>query len=105
MKNIVFIAAFTFPLLLKSQDADSLSKAVQIDSIIKVSRTLCDQKKFDEAFNIMDAAEKISLAKFGKDHLTYANCIFNKGRIHQLSNKLKEAEPFYVQARELRGKI
>lgn len=105
MKNILFIAAFMFPLLLKSQDANSLSKAVQIDSFIKVSRTLCDQKKYDEAFKIVDAAEKISLAKFGKEHLTYANCIFNKGRIYQLSNKLKEAEPYYVQARELKGKI
>lgn len=105
MKNILFIAAFMFPLLLKSQDANSLSKAVQIDSFIKVSRTLCDQKKYDEAFKIVDAAEKISLAKFGKDHLTYANCIFNKGRIFQLSNKLIDAEPYYVKARELRGKI
>ena len=105
MKRILVLTIFIFPILLKSQDADSLSKAVQIDSIIKVSRALCDQKKFDEAFSIVDAAEKISIVKFGKEHLTYANCIFNKGRIYQLSNKLKEAEPYYVQARELRGKI
>ncbi len=103
-KHIIH-CSFHVSAALKSQDADSLSKAVQIDSIIKVSRTLCEQKKFDEAFNIVDAAEKISLAKFGKEHLTYANCIFNKGRIYQLSNKLKEAEPYYVQARELKGKI
>ncbi len=105
MNKLFLFLLFLLPAIMKSQTTDSLKAAIEIDSLIKISRTLSDQKKFDEAFTIVEAAQKMSESKFGKDHLSFANCIFNKGRINQLSGKLKETEPFYIQARDLRGKI
>jgi len=44
MKLLAILFLFTVPLFVVAQSTDSLSTAVQVDSMIKLSRTLCEQK-------------------------------------------------------------
>ena len=88
-----------------AQISDTIVCIKQIDSLIEISRALSKDKKFDEAYKIVEKAEAMSEQCVGKNHMTYANCIFNLGRVFHLQNKFSEALPYYQAARELRGKL
>ena len=87
------------------QSPDTSICLKKVDSLIEISRSLSKEKKYDEAYKTVETAEAISVQCVGKDHLAYANCIFNRGRVFHLQNKYQEALPFYQSAREMRGKL
>lgn len=88
-----------------AQVSDTVICTKQIDSLIDISRAQLKEKKFEEAYKTIENAEAICVKCLGTNHLAYANCVFNRGRIFHVQNKFTEALPYYQTAREIRAKL
>lgn len=73
----------------------------QVDSLIDISKTLAKDKHFTEATNVIDQIESICTTSIGKESLSYAKCLRQRGGILHYQNKFTEALPFYQKSRDL----
>lgn len=109
MMNVIRILSCALVMLIggniHAQVKDTSVCNKQVDSLIEMSRSLSKDKKFTEAYKAVEYAESITIACLGKDNLTFANCIFNRGRVFHLQNKFAEALPFYQTAMKMREKL
>ncbi len=84
-----------------AQNIDSLSVVSKIDSLIDVNTVLVEQRKFEEALEVIETAKSLAKEAFGNDHEIYANCAFNHGRtFHKIPN-YSESEILYLEAKAL----
>ncbi|MBK9722535.1 MAG: CHAT domain-containing protein [Saprospiraceae bacterium] len=103
MKYLLFFL-MTFCLsTITAQTVDSMV-IKQVDSLIKVSRTLTGKRNFDKALEVNAAAEKIALEKLGRESAAYGSCAFNRGRVNYLKKDHPEAEIWYLEAKAIREK-
>ncbi len=92
-------------LLSGQANLDSLAAAQEIDSLMKRSLVVFDERKHAEAMQIITAAAEKSEAFFGKIHPTHAAALGQKGRMFINQKKYAEAEPILLEALALREKI
>jgi CHAT domain-containing protein len=101
---ISFFLLVTLPVLGQGQTAaDSTRMANKVDSLIKECRALTDQRKYTEALQVIDIAQKQATAAFGTASLHCARCIYNQGRVNQIMGNYTEAEPLIFQAMAMIG--
>lgn len=99
MKTLITLAFCLLPFFSFGQALDTASMISQIDSLVKVARTLTDQKQYDAALRIIESAEKKANESLGNNHSAVASCIFNHGRVFQnMGNPVKGIE-YYRKAK------
>lgn len=76
-----------------------------VDSLIQLSRSYTGDTEFDNAFASSKLAGEAAVDCCGEESTAYAAYCFNEGRIRYFQGLNKEALPWYIQARELRGQI
>jgi CHAT domain-containing protein len=103
MHTILWPALCLAPCLLFSQTVDSAA-FLQVDSLIRVSRTLTGKREFDKAFEVNAAAEKLALEKFGRESAKYGNCCFNRGKINYINRNYPEAQKWFLEVKAIREK-
>ncbi len=79
--------------------------SAQIDSLILLSRAFTDEKKFDQALEINQLAEKDALAQCGKNSVAYASTCFNHGRILYFNGHYEAAKNWYIEAKAIREQL
>ncbi|MCK6690878.1 MAG: CHAT domain-containing protein [Thermoanaerobaculia bacterium] len=77
----------------------------EIDSLLKISATLVEQKKFDKALEVNEVAENLALEKVGRQTPAFANVCFNYGWILQAKGNYPEAEKWYAESCAIREKV
>lgn len=87
---------------LSGQDLDTSRAMVQVDSLIKVSRTLTAARKFALAFQVNEQADSIALNAMGDESAAFGKCLFNRGRIHHIKGNFDEAETWYRRSADIR---
>lgn len=87
-----------------SQSIDSVALQ-RVDSLINLAGKLTTERKFTEAMQAAEAAEKLADAALGKAHTSYATSLFTQGRIAYLIGDYKKAEPLFNEARAVRGSV
>ncbi|MEO0726312.1 MAG: CHAT domain-containing tetratricopeptide repeat protein [Bacteroidota bacterium] len=83
--------------------ADSIPPLV--DSLIQVSRAHTGDAEFEQASTASKLAGEEAIRCCGENSAAYAAYLFNEGRILDFMGRLKESLPWYIQSRELRGKV
>ncbi len=102
MKHFFLLTIFlSFSQVIFAQNADSLRVAREVDSLIKVSRSLTGNRAFDKAIDISSAAENLALKHFGRESSVYGGCCANRGRIFAIKNDYVEAEKWWLEARSV----
>ena len=95
----------SIPALFLAQKTDSLAATLQVDSLINRCRALSGKSQFKEAILVIETGEKIALEYLGRNSSGYARCIFNHGKVLHTWGKMDEAEPFYLEAKEIQEKV
>ena len=88
-------------------NAQTLDSVVinQVDSLIKISQKLAENKEYQKALEVNTTAENIGLSRLGRESAQYGKSCFNRGTILQLLKKFTEAEKWYIDALEIREKV
>jgi len=105
MKNFPVVLMLFLPFCMNAQAVDSASVAIQVDSLIKVSRTLTEKRNFEQALALIDVAEKLVLEISGKETALYGNVCFGRGRVFSIKEAFPEAEKWHLEAYRIRKKI
>ncbi len=105
MKYILFVLLTFLHIFLFAQEADSISVAKEVDTLIQACRTLTGQQKFEEALQVIEAAKSKAEAGLGKMSAGYASCLHNQGRVYLFMGKYTDAKPFCIEAKEIRKKV
>ncbi len=105
MKNLLtslFLLSIAIQATAQSPDSTIIN---QVDSLIQISKALTGDRNFPEAHKINDEALDISLKSVGEKHASYADCLFNKGRIFHFMKNVKEAERNYKAAAQIQEEV
>ena len=94
-------------MLLQSLTAQTIDSSAirQVDSLIQSSRNLTEQKEYEKATVVNQAAMRLAESAFGKESPAYASVAFNTGRIYYFREKPLEAEDWYRKALEIRARV
>ncbi len=92
-------------LVVSSPIANAQTIPLSVDTLIQQSRNQTAETNFEQAFATSAAAGQLAKKCCGENSVAYAAYCFNEGRIRYYQGQNKEALPWYVQARKLRGKI
>lgn len=84
------------------QNPDPPGVSLQVDSLIRKSRSLTAARKFGQAFSLNDQADSIALHALGVESEAYGKCTFNRGRIHHFQGNLEEAVLWYRRSADIR---
>ncbi len=87
------------------QVADITAVKQQVDSLIQVSRALTGSREFEKAMEVHAVAEKMALETFGRESEPYGKVCFNHGRVLHFKGDLEEAEKWYLESKNVRGKV
>jgi tetratricopeptide (TPR) repeat protein/CHAT domain-containing protein len=101
----IFVLFFYFPQLLFSQNSDSLRVARVVDSLIQVSRGLMNKREFPKAIEVLEAAKKTALEKWGKMSVAYGNALYYHSRALHGTRDYAAAEKLYVETLDIQEKI
>ncbi len=104
MKTTCFFALFLMPVLCHSQ-TDTAAIIREVDSLIKVSRSMIGRWQLDKAVEINIITEELVRNKLGKESASYGNLCNVKGLVSFYKNDWAEAEKLWTEARSVRGKI
>lgn len=104
MKKLLLALLFCVPVLLIGQTPDTSLVRIEVDSLIKLNRSLAGQKKFEEALQVIEAATTVTVGAFGKENALYATCLFNHGRTFYYMKRNADAETFYLKALSIHEK-
>ncbi len=105
MKTTFFCVFVLFACRVWGQQADSLAVAREVDSLIRVSRTLTHQGDFKGALEINALAEKNTLERLDSATAVYANVCYNYGRIFEFQGNFIESEKWYLESKNIRKKV
>ncbi len=103
MKHILMLFLFFLPLLVLAQDVND-HIAQKVDSLIQHSKTLSDQRQYDQALAVNLEAEQLALEQLGPETAVYGNACFNHGRILQAKRDYEVAEGWYLKSLEIHEK-
>ncbi|MCB9297296.1 MAG: CHAT domain-containing protein [Lewinellaceae bacterium] len=84
---------------------DTAAVVREVDSLIEVSRKLTGERNYEEALKVNEQAIELTLEKHDAFQLCLANCQFNKGRIYHFMASYKEAEYYYLEAKDIKEKL
>ncbi|MBK9108783.1 MAG: CHAT domain-containing protein [Saprospiraceae bacterium] len=84
-----------------SQSLDTVKAEEYIDSLINVANGLIRKNDLEKALEVIAAAEKFALEKFGNQDVAYAACLYNKGRVYYARNEYLEAEKCFINSRTI----
>lgn len=101
----IFVLFFYFPQLLFSQNSDLLRVARVVDSLIQVSRGLMNKREFPKAIEVLEAAKKTALEKWGKMSVAYGNALYYHSRALHGTRDYAAAEKLYVETLDIQEKI
>jgi len=106
MMRLLFSASvLLLPLFSTAQARPAAALRSTVDSLVKVCRDMTSQNRFEEALQAVEAAEKAALSGFQKESAEYAKCLHEHGRTYASAGKAEEAEPFYLEALSIRGRV
>ncbi len=103
MRNFLCLALCLITGLLSAQTVDSVALR-RVDSLLNISRSLSDQRNFDQAIKMNAAAEKLALEKLGRASVAYGYCTYNLGSIYHAKSNYPEAEKWYLEAKTILAK-
>ena len=89
----------------KAQSSDSLAIIHEVDSLIKLNRSLIDKRQYNEALIAIEVAKAKAESAFGKNNAIYADCVFNHGRTYFFTNKFSESESLLLEAKIIRENV
>lgn len=101
MKLFLFAILIVLPLFSFAQVVDTAAVRMEVDSLVKLSQKLSSERKFEEAFQVVENAKKQTISAFGKNHPLYAVCLNSHGRILMLQRRYTEVEPLYLEAKSI----
>ncbi len=104
MKSIFLPFLVVFPCFAHAQTMDTIAATRLVDSLVLVSRNLANERDFEKAIAINEAAEKTALLQLGRKSAAYGNACFNHGRILHLKSDFQNAEQWYLNSREIQEK-
>ena len=90
---------------LSAQSPGPERAVVEVDSLIKLSRSLTAARKFDLAFALNDQADSIARMAFGEGSEAYGKCVFNRGRVHHFQGTLEDAATWYRLSADIRRSV
>ncbi|MEO6036930.1 MAG: CHAT domain-containing tetratricopeptide repeat protein [Saprospiraceae bacterium] len=93
------------PVSAGAQAADTAGVVRVADSLILVARALVNQRDFDQAIEVITAAEKLTLEKLGHETATYAGACYNHGRAYYFQGDFPAAEKWYLEALNIRERV
>ncbi|MEZ4892578.1 MAG: hypothetical protein R2778_06135 [Saprospiraceae bacterium] len=98
--TLIFLSLFCISASCLAQQIDSLSTIQQIDSLIRETRNLTDDKQlgFEKAINL-DRAEKLALNAFGNNSGSFADVLYDQGRLFYFKDEEEEAVVWYLKAK------
>ncbi len=100
------LALLFFAVSLHSQTPVEVCTAEsRVDSLIRVSRSHTANNDFSKALQAGAAAEKIALEQCGRVSSAYGSACFNRGRILYFQGVYDEAEPWYLESKNIRAKV
>ncbi len=105
MKTKLLALFFALPLVVFTQNTDSLKIALQIDSLIQTFRDYMKEGEFEKALQISEQAKNRAFDAFGEKHALYAKANFNLGVTYYFMKKFSEAEESYVQAKNIQLEV
>ncbi len=70
-----------------------------------MSVNLSDQRKFDQALEIMTKAEILASTSFGEASASYANVCYHFGHVHHAKGNYLSAEPWFLKCRSIREAV
>ena len=104
MKTLIVIFLCLRIFLADGQALDSTLQR-KVDSLIALSRQRTGERNFEEAMQVAELAQQQAEVAFGKESAAHASCLFNLGRVFYFAGRYAEAEPFYLEARDIRGRV
>ena len=105
MKKMLFSLVFALLFMRGSgQNLDSLAVVREVDSLIQVSRNLRKMAKFQQALEVANEANRITLEQLGSEHLFYADCQHEIGVVYTDLGKFDLAEQALTAGANLRVK-
>ena len=103
--TLIFLSLFCISASCLAQQIDSLSTIQQIDSLIHETRNLTDDKQFEEGLINLDRAEKLALSAFGNNSGSFADVLYDRGRLFYFKDEEEEAVVWYLKAKVLREQL
>lgn len=97
----VFIYAMTISSLVEAQYQDSLYINRQVDSLIKVSAKLTDQKDYNGAFDVIKIAYQFLEKRGDSTSSLYGSVCNSHGRIYFFKGEYLKAEYLYLKSNEI----
>jgi CHAT domain-containing protein len=88
-----------------AQTNDTARILLQVDSLLDAANNLSEKKEYEPALQLNEAAEQLVLAHWDKRSAPYASVCAMRGRILAASNRLREAEPWLLEAAALREEL
>ena len=101
MKQILFLLLIPISGWLSAQTAAE----TQVDSLITISRTYTGNHDYPHAVETALAADRLALENFGRVSKPYGSASFNHGRVLYFQGLYDEAEPWYVESRNVRAQV
>ncbi|MBK8953963.1 MAG: CHAT domain-containing protein [Saprospiraceae bacterium] len=101
----LFLSLLFFCNFILAQLPDSLILERQLDSLLKLSRDLCDEGKFDSAHLITTECESFTTQHFGSVSINMGKVYYNRAWAFEESGKYEQAESWYIKAKEITATI
>ncbi len=105
MKPLILFWLIILPVIGFSQVVDSATVVKEVDSLVLVCRTLTGQQKFKQALQVIEDAKGKAEAELGKMSAAYASCVHTQGRTYLIMGKYSDAEPYCIEAKDIRAKV
>jgi CHAT domain-containing protein len=99
MKQILLLLLFAVPLHAQTP------AEMQVDSLIRISRTHTGNQDFTHAMEAAQAADQLALEQCGRESRAYGSACFNHGRVLYFQGVYDEAEPWYLESKNIRAKV
>jgi len=104
MRRLLLTLLICLPFSLFAQTPDSAVVAREVDSLVHLNRKLVGERKFEEALQVIEMAEKKAEVAFGKNSAAYGTCLHNYAVIYHYWGRNAEAEYYYLEAIIVREK-
>jgi tetratricopeptide (TPR) repeat protein len=102
MKIALFVIFTLFVSLLPAQSPDSIRVVQQVDSLLQLSQSLTNNRKFEEALQQTLLADQLAIQRFGPVSIPLARCRQAHARVLHQWSKFNEAEVYYQEAIQIR---
>lgn len=114
MKRLAFFIVFAWPFITGAQISeppqkesinDSLETTLRVDSLLKVGRDFIGKRNYPKAQDLLTMAEKIAVDRFGRESVSFSNCIQLSGRLNEVQRNFNDAEKKYLEVISIRKRV